>query len=231
MRLVVFGAVFTACFAFFAASAVADTTASHSNAPLAGFDGGLAVLMQAERSALGAIGAARLRQIASRYAPNLARNGRGLARSYDPRLLAALPKATGGKDWKCLAQALYFEARGEKLQGQFAVAEVILNRVDSAAFPNSVCGVVHQGTGRRRFRCQFTYICDGRAERISEPRAFAEVGKVARIMLDGAPRALTGGATYYHSIKVHPRWSLRFVETARIGEHLFYRPRRTLSSN
>ena len=64
--------------------------------------------------------------------------------------------AHGGDLWQCLTEALYFEARGESVKGQFAVAEVILNRVDSAAFPNTVCGVIHQGTGRK-YGCQFTY--------------------------------------------------------------------------
>ena len=65
------------------------------------------------------------------------------------------PSPGGGLAWECLAEALYFEARGESLNGQFAVAEVIMNRVDSKRFPNSVCGVINQGTGRK-YGCQFT---------------------------------------------------------------------------
>ncbi len=141
---------------------------------------------------------------------------------YSESWLAAQPEATGGDDWKCLTEALYFEARGETARGLFAVAEVIMNRVDSAAFPDSVCGVIHQGTGRR-FQCQFTYTCDGRKEVISEPAAWARVGKVARAMLDGAPRDLTRGATYYHTSAVRPSWSRRFTRTASIGVHYFYR--------
>lgn len=149
--------------------------------------------------------------------------------SYDRRALAKLPAARGGRDWQCLSEALYFEARGESVKGMFAVAEVILNRVDSASYPNTVCGVVNQGTGRK-FACQFTYTCDGKAEHIGNPAAYRTVGKVARKLLDGAPRNLTGGATHYHTTAVNPKWAKRFPRTAKIGSHVFYRqPTRTAS--
>lgn len=131
------------------------------------------------------------------------------------------PAATGGADWHCLSEALYFEARGERVKGIFAVAEVIMNRVESTRFPSTVCGVVKQGTGRK-YECQFTYNCDGAAEAVHEPRAWRRVGKIARLVLDGAPRPLTGGATYYHTRTVKPRWSRRFDRTATIGAHYFY---------
>lgn len=136
--------------------------------------------------------------------------------------LATLPKAEGDAQWRCLAQALYFEARGESVEGIFAVAEVILNRVDSGRFPDTVCKVVNQGTGKR-YQCQFSYTCDGYAETIREPRAWRKVGKIARLMLDGAPRELTDGATYYHTRAVKPRWASKFAHTADIGAHRFYR--------
>lgn len=141
---------------------------------------------------------------------------------YDTAFLDALPKATGGEEWRCLSEALYFEARGEEVDGIFAVAEVILNRVDSPAYPDTVCEVVYQGTGRQ-FECQFTYSCDGKKETISDKEAYARVAKVARLMLDGAPRSLTDGATHYHTKSVHPRWSRVYPETVRIGYHVFYR--------
>lgn len=145
---------------------------------------------------------------------------------YDRDWLDRQPRAQGGAQLECLAQALYFEARGESVKGQFAVAEVILNRVASPGFPDTVCGVVNQGSGKR-FGCQFTYACDGRAETIAEPKAYARVAKIARAMLDGAPRALTDGATYYHTLNVHPSWSRKFLRTATIGAHHFYRGSRT----
>ncbi len=141
---------------------------------------------------------------------------------YDRGWLEDQPVASGGDEWECLTQALYFEARGEGVRGLFAVAEVILNRVDSTAYPDSVCGVVQQGTGKR-YQCQFSYLCDGKAEKIANLRAFGRVGKVARLMIDGAPRALTGGATHYHTKAVSPSWSRVFARTSTIGMHHFYR--------
>ncbi|MEM9912750.1 MAG: cell wall hydrolase [Pseudomonadota bacterium] len=130
----------------------------------------------------------------------------------------------------CLAQAIYFEARGESVKGQFAVAEVILNRVDSAEFPDTICKVVNQGTGRK-YACQFSYTCDGRPEHIGEPRAFDRVSKVAHLMADGADRRLTDGATHYHTKSVNPNWSRVFPRTTTIGYHHFYRMPTRLTSN
>ena len=126
------------------------------------------------------------------------------------------------RTWRCLSEAIYFEARGETLIGQFAVAEVILNRVDSDRFPDTVCGVVTQGaeTGRS---CQFSYKCDGKSDRPTELDAYERIGKIAWAMLQGKPRILTGKATFYHTTAVRPSWASRFVQTARIGEHIFYR--------
>lgn len=134
----------------------------------------------------------------------------------------AQPQASGDENWKCLAEALYFEARGETVKGQFAVAEVILNRVDSTRFPQSICGVINQGTGKR-YQCQFTYTCDGRAEVISEKDAYQRVAKVARYSIDGAAGDLTNGATHYHTTNVRPKWSRVYTHTTSIGVHVFYR--------
>ena len=149
---------------------------------------------------------------------------------YSSAFLASLPVTSGGSEWRCLAEALYHEARGETAQGMFAVGEVILNRVESADYPNSVCGVVHQGTGRK-YACQFTWTCDGLSDAINERTAFNKVGKVAKLLIDGAPRELTDGATHYHTRAVNPSWASRFPRTAAIGAHLFYRqPTRTASN-
>ncbi|MFK7754276.1 MAG: cell wall hydrolase [Sedimentitalea sp.] len=142
--------------------------------------------------------------------------------SFTSAWLDAQPKAKGGADWRCLSEALYFEARGETVKGQFAVAEVILNRVKSTRFPGTLCGVINQGTGRK-YQCQFTYTCDGHSEVISEPRAFARVSKVARAAMDGRVNALTNGATHYHTTAVRPAWARVYRKTARIGVHIFYR--------
>jgi spore germination cell wall hydrolase CwlJ-like protein len=202
--------------AFFALAPIAhaDETLSQSNNPHAGQV--LTDLLSAERSGIGAMRGSGLTRLVPRpsAAPTNLR--------YDRAFLATLPSASGNAEWQCLAEALYFEARGESVAGQFAVAEVILNRRDSGAYPRSVCGVVKQGANRRG-GCQFSYACDGRADRIGERGAFNQVGKIARLMLDGAPRALTKDATHFHTSAVRPSWARRFPQTARIGAHLFYR--------
>jgi len=134
--------------------------------------------------------------------------------------LMAQPAPTVDAEWQCLTEALYFEARGESLNGQIAVAEVILNRVDSPLYPRSICGVVKQRGGGG---CQFSYVCDGRADRMREKGAADLAGRISRAMLDGAPRLLTDGATHFHTRAVRPGWSRRFDQTASIGAHLFYR--------
>lgn len=195
-----------------AGNASADETLSQSNAPAAG--AGLAGLLATEHQAMAAL--------QDRRETRRARAGRPGEIRHDAAWLATLPAASGGEEWRCLAEALYFEARGETVKGQFAVAEVILNRRDMDSYPETVCGVVKQGTGRR-FACQFTYTCDGIADRIREPAAFERAGKIARLMLDGAPRTLTEGATHFHTHAVRPSWARRFAQTATIGSHLFYR--------
>ncbi|MRX51855.1 cell wall hydrolase [Paracoccus sp. S-4012] len=133
-------------------------------------------------------------------------------------------------DLKCLADTIYFEARGEPIAGQKAVAEVILNRVDDRQFPNSVCGVVNQG---KAGACQFSYNCGGKQRPIREKAAYMRAHDVAEAALNGAPRTLTEGATYFHATSVRPSWSRKFLRTARIGSHIFYRPsgNRRVASN
>ena len=149
---------------------------------------------------------------------------------YSRAWIDSQPAASGGDDWQCLSEALYFEARGETVKGQFAVAEVIMNRVKSARFPTTVCGVINQGTGKK-YQCQFTYTCDGHAETIREPKAFERVAKVAKLTLDGGMPELTSGATHYHTTAVSPAWSRTYRRTARIGMHLFYRHNFRTASN
>lgn len=142
--------------------------------------------------------------------------------SFSHDWVDAQPKANGDDQWRCLAEALYFEARGETVKGQFAVAEVIMNRVKSSRFPTTLCGVIKQGTGRK-YQCQFTYTCDGYKDVVTEHQAYERVSKVARAIIDGGAGDLTEGATYYHNSSVHPAWARTFTRTARIGVHLFYR--------
>jgi len=178
-------------------------------------------LMEQETRALRSISGDRMASYLSR--PEI-----GIDYSRD--WLARQSVGGGNAQSACLAEALYFEARGESVKGQFAVAEVILNRASSAEFPDSVCDVIRQGTGRK-YQCQFSYTCDGLPETIANPAAFREVAKVARLMIQGAPRRLTDGATFYHTKAVSPRWSRVFPRTTTIGVHHFYRKPTRLSQN
>jgi hypothetical protein len=201
-----------------AAPAVADVTLSTSTAPDGGISVRLGGLMGVETASLATLSETRLRRLGTPY---VGRDG------DDPRIMSAaeldqLRRPRGNAEWQCLTEALYFEARGEPIEGQYAVAEVILNRVDHANYPDSVCDVVNQGTGRR-YACQFTYTCDGRPEEMTDDRALHRLGHIARIMLDGAPRDLTGGATHYHADWVNPRWASLYPRTAEYGVHIFYR--------
>ncbi|WP_238380950.1 cell wall hydrolase [Alkalilacustris brevis] len=152
------------------------------------------------------------------------------ANRFDAGWLRALPEPEGGEELACLARALYFEARGEGITGQFAVAAVVLNRVESASYPDTICGVVNQGA-QRSSGCQFSFTCDGNSDRISESDAYDIARRIARLMKDGAPRDLTSEATHFHTVAVSPGWAARLDRTARIGAHLFYREPTRLSAN
>lgn len=136
--------------------------------------------------------------------------------------VSAIIDGSAGHEWRCLTEAIYFEARGETTRGQFAVAEVILNRVDSKRYPNSVCGVVTQGSERRN-ACQFSYTCDGKKEVVHEREAFVKAARIAKSMLEGRPRVLTNNATHYHTTAVSPSWSRRLTKITQIGVHIFYK--------
>ena len=124
----------------------------------------------------------------------------------------------------CLATAIYHEARGEEIKGQFAVAEVILNRVASRKYPDTICSVVYQGVREGRIGgCQFSFACDGRSEAMPNRNAARIARRIAQVMADGGHRGLTEGALYFHTTAVRPSWSQRFTQTTRIGAHLFYR--------
>ena len=136
--------------------------------------------------------------------------------------LLSLPVPKSGKQMSCLAEALYFEARGEPITGQLAVGEVILNRVEDSRYPSSICKVINQGTGRR-FACQFTYTCDGKLETVHERKAYEMALKLAKILITTHDRKLTKGSTHYHSNYVNPKWSKKFERVAKYGRHIFYR--------
>ncbi|MEL7026117.1 MAG: cell wall hydrolase [Pseudomonadota bacterium] len=210
-----FGAIAMALAVAWSGAAQADVVISQSNNPTAALGESLNRLVTIETNSMAAIRPNDLKKLV-KPTPG------AQASRFDRSWIDAQPVVSGGNEWACLTEALYFEARGESMEGIFAVAEVILNRVDGTVYPDTVCAVVNQGTGER-YRCQFTYTCDGRAETITEARAYERVGKIADMMLKGAPRNLTQGATYYHTKAVSPRWSKVFDRTTTIDDHHFYR--------
>ena len=127
---------------------------------------------------------------------------------------------------KCLADAVYFEARGEPLRGQMAVAQVIMNRVFSGYYPNNVCGVVYQNA-HRHLRCQFTFACEGKdLSKVDELDMWEQAKTISKDMLDGKIWLTeVGHATHYHAYWVHPSWVHEMKKMYRLGVHTFYRPR------
>ena len=123
----------------------------------------------------------------------------------------------------CLADAVYFEARGESNRGKQAVALTILNRVKSPRFPNTICGVVKQGMGELH-RCQFSYYCDGRPEEIHELGTYRLIRQMASALMKSGSYDLTRGATHFHTDRVSPGWAthMRMRLTRKIGGHIFY---------
>jgi len=122
----------------------------------------------------------------------------------------------------CLTQAIYYEAANEPDGGQLAVAQVVLNRVRHPSFPDSICGVVYQGSTRRT-GCQFTFTCDGSLGRRPSTSGWARARRAAESALAGAVFAPVGTSTHYHANYVVPYWASSLVKTAAVGAHIFYR--------
>jgi len=182
----------------------------------------LGALMGVEATSLSGVSGDRLRQIGTPFVGRQDASDSVTSHILSAEALDALPRPRGNSQWRCMTEALYFEARGETIEGQYAVAEVILNRVDSANYPDTICDVVYQGNGRR-YACQFTYSCDGIPEVVTDQQAWNRAGQIARIMMEDAPRSLTAGATHYHADRVNPRWARIYPRTSQYGQHIFYR--------
>ena len=131
-----------------------------------------------------------------------------------PERAPAVARASGG-DLACLAEAVYFEARGTGSAGEAAVAHVVVNRAESGGFPSSVCGVVADG-------CQFSYRCDGRSDALADPRSRARAFRAAETVLDGAPD-ITSGALFFHAAGAAPGWFASRPMIGVIGGNVFYR--------
>ena len=137
-------------------------------------------------------------------------------------LLRAGSTEDSARSLECLTAAIYYEAATEPLDGQRAVAQVVLNRVRHPAYPNSVCGVVFQGSGRST-GCQFTFTCDGSLNRAPVPGIWSRAREIARAALAGYVYKPVGWATHYHTNWVVPYWSSSLVKLANVGTHIFYR--------
>ncbi|WP_088309840.1 cell wall hydrolase [Novosphingobium sp. B 225] len=127
-----------------------------------------------------------------------------------------------GRAVDCLTAAIYYEAASESDQGQRAVAQVVLNRVAHPSYPNTVCGVVYQGS-ERSTGCQFSFTCDGSLARIPNRQFWARAMMTAQAALSGYVERSVGLATHYHTIAVHPYWAPSLFHITTIGAHRFYR--------
>ena len=145
---------------------------------------------------------------------------------------ANLDAGGGGKadskktEFQCLTEAIYFESRGEPLRGQIAVAQVVLNRVDSPLFPDTICDVVYQNDHMLN-RCQFSFACDGKDETMDESEAYADAVVAAKKAMACNPdcREEKGGvasSNFYHADYVAPGWAKKFERTGSVGRHIFY---------
>lgn len=123
---------------------------------------------------------------------------------------------------QCLASAISYEAGNESVEGQEAVAQVILNRVRHPAYPKTVCGVIFQGSTRKT-GCQFTFTCDGSLLRPRSAASLSSSALVAERVLSGFSSSAVGGATHYHADYVTPYWASSLIKVTTIGAHLFYR--------
>jgi spore germination cell wall hydrolase CwlJ-like protein len=166
-------------------------------------------------------------QLTDKARTDLARNGAKngvttVGRSDRPDYAAIIEQARSDKEQRCLAEAIYFEARSESEAGQAAVAQVVLNRAVSGLYPASVCGVVYQNR-HRYMACQFSFACEGKSLRITEPESWRTAQRIAEEVLDGKTWiADVGGSTHYHANYVRPGWSRRLKRMDRIGSHIFY---------
>lgn len=149
--------------------------------------------------------------------------------SVEPGFLQQLVDETGinqlsqlKDEMQCLAQNIYFEARSEPEAGQRAVGHVVMNRVASKKYPDTVCEVVHQGGEAKLHRCQFSWWCDGRSDEPKDRNAWRESSKLAYEIYFGFSKDPSNGALWYHATYASPYWKNLLVEGDRIGQHVFY---------
>ncbi len=158
-------------------------------------------------------------------------------RVFDAGIAAAKPFAAEAsseddklRSQECLAQAIYYEAASETEDGQRAVAQVVLNRVRHSAYPNTVCGVVYQGS-HLRTGCQFTFTCDGSLRRQPSAYAWDRARRIAAEALSGEVYGPVGNSTHYHTTAILPYWAHSLSRAAVVGAHVFYRFRGSQGSS
>lgn len=136
----------------------------------------------------------------------------------------------GGKvtqaDIKCMADAIYFEARGKSYRGQVAVGQVVMNRLHHPIYPKDICQVVYQNQQMRN-ACQFSFACDGIPETINDPKSWKQAEEIAHGVISGSLYLTeVGKATHYHANYVYPDWAPRLKRVTKIGHHIFYQFKR-----
>jgi spore germination cell wall hydrolase CwlJ-like protein len=122
----------------------------------------------------------------------------------------------------CLSRSIYWEAKGEGDAGMQAIANVVMNRLGHEGFANTVCAVVKDG--QEQGACQFSWWCDGRSDDVEEEEPYARAKELSREALNLQLEDLTQGAMYFHHERLTPDWSGEYIETVKIGEHIFYKP-------
>ncbi len=125
------------------------------------------------------------------------------------------------KQERCLALAMYWEAKAEGAEGMIAVGAVVLNRVAHAEFPDSVCGVVTQGGEKPP--CQFSWWCDGKSDNPTEAEAWATASELAPALLTELPHDPTMGGLFFHASNIAMPWRIKRERTVQIGRHIYYR--------
>ena len=188
------------------------------------FIAALAIILATASAAIGS---------AMTYRPSteITRTAAALAPKPSPAPLQVIPASTGPDsisadllaEHRCLAEVLYYEARGEGRQGQQAIAEVVFHRMNTGNYGHSICAVVYEGAGHPG--CQFTFTCNGDLTKSKEEAAWRESEALAAEILTGdAPlHNATAGATNFHAVTVDPDWAETMNKTTQIGNHVFYR--------
>ena len=136
---------------------------------------------------------------------------------------ASIGALDGARDLDCLTQAVYYEARGESVRGQAAVAQVVLNRVRHPAFPKTICAVVFQGAGLGRADCQFSFVCDGSMRARRDDDAWDKAQHIAARALSGVVMADIGNATHFHATRLGEQWGDGLVRVTTVGLHVVYK--------